>query len=159
MSYAKDTSVPAERSRTEIERTLSRFGADQFVYGWDRDDAVVQFRYNMKVVRFSLPLPAKDDRRFTHTPSRGTPRDSDAALREWEKATRARWRSLALIIKAKLIAIEDGITEFEAEFLAQIVLPTGETVGGWVLPQVERAYELGEMPPALPVASSYDGES
>lgn len=53
----------------------------------------------------------------------------------------------ALIIKAKLVAIDSGITEFETEFLAHIVLPSGETVGGWVLPQVERAYEVGEIPP------------
>jgi len=32
--YAEGTSVPADRSRAEIERTLTRYGADQFAYGW-----------------------------------------------------------------------------------------------------------------------------
>lgn len=35
--YAQGTEVPADRSRAEIERMLIRFGADQFVSGWERD--------------------------------------------------------------------------------------------------------------------------
>lgn len=61
---------------------------------------------------------------------------------------------MALIIKAKLVAIDSGITEFESWFLAYIVLPNGETVGGWILPQVEMAYESGDMPLALPIGDS-----
>ena len=35
--YVQGTDVPAERSRAEIERTLSRYGAEGFLYGWDRE--------------------------------------------------------------------------------------------------------------------------
>lgn len=151
-TYAANTTVPSERSRTEIERTLRRFGADSFFYGWEGNEAVIQFRAHGKSIRFMLPLPEKDSREFTHTPSRGTPRTERAAEQEWEKATRQQWRALALIVKAKLAAVDSGITEFESEFLAHIVLPDGQTVGEFVLPQVELAYELGEMPSALPMS-------
>ena len=152
-NYASHTTVTADRSRSEIEQTLTRFGADQFLYGWDNEQnaAVVQFRAKGRMIRFTLPLPDKDDERFTLTPTGRRRRDGTGALKEWEKATRSVWRSLALVIKAKLVAVEDGITEFEEEFLAQIVLPDNTTVGTWVLPQVERAYEIGEMPMALPM--------
>jgi hypothetical protein len=33
--FAENTSVSAERSRAEIEKTLRRYGADQFMYGWE----------------------------------------------------------------------------------------------------------------------------
>jgi hypothetical protein len=31
--YASNTDVPSDRSRAEIERTLVRYGADEFMYG------------------------------------------------------------------------------------------------------------------------------
>jgi len=39
MPYAEDTRVPIERSRSEIERTLERYGATAFSYGWDEQRA------------------------------------------------------------------------------------------------------------------------
>jgi hypothetical protein len=76
-----------------------------------------------------LPLPARDDPQFTaYTRSYRTyTRLATEAERLWEQACRRRWRALALVIKAKLEAAEAGITEFEAAFLAHIVLPDGET--------------------------------
>lgn len=74
-----------------------------------------------------------------------------SGLVQWgPNAERQRWRALALVIKAKLEAVEAGITEFEEEFLAHIVLPNGGTVGQFMLPQVATAYETGQMPPLLP---------
>ena len=60
-----------------------------------------------------------------------------------------RWRALALVIKAKLEAVECGIAEFEAEFLAYTLLPDGSTVYEQAAPMVERAYLDGRMPPLL----------
>ncbi len=148
--YASQTSVSAERSRSEIERVLQRFGADQFMYGWDESQALVQFRASGKVVKFVLLLPDKNEDRFALTPSGRRRRDPAAMLKAWEQETRSAWRALALVIKAKLIAVEEGIVSFEQEFLAHIVLPDGNTVGEWAIPQLEKAYEVGEMPLALP---------
>jgi hypothetical protein len=67
-----------------------------------------------------------------------------------DQALRQRWRAMALIIKAKLEAVEAGIRTLEMEFLADTLLPDGRTVGQWSAPQIERSYQTGQMPPALP---------
>ena len=61
-------------------------------------------------------------------------------------------RALLLVIKAKLEAVTAGISTIETEFLANIVLPDNTTAGEWMLPQIDRAYCTGEMPPLLPAA-------
>lgn len=149
--YAEDTSVSTERSRGEIEVTLTRYGADQFMYGWDRDQAVVQFRMEGRHVRFLLPLPDKASSEFTLTPSRKYSRTEVDALKAWEQACRQRWRALALVVKAKLEAVETGITTFDDEFLAHLVLPDGTTVGQFLGPQIDAAYESGTMPSMLAI--------
>ncbi len=149
-TYASNTSVSAEKSRAEIERTLQRFGADQFMYGWEQERAVVQFSAEGRSIRFVLVLPDKEDPKFSMTPGGRRRRDADAMLKAWEQETRSTWRALALVIKSKLVAVEEGIMTFEEEFLAHIVLPSGGTVGEWIVPQIERSYETGDMPLALP---------
>jgi hypothetical protein len=153
MPYAENTTVSAHNSRAEIEKILQRYGADQFMYGWETTKAMVQFRANERVIRFIVDMPDSQDREFTHTPSRGTERTSTQAQAAWEQATRQKWRALALVIKAKLEAVEADITEFDSEFLAHIVLPDGTSVGDWVLPSVAEAYDTGKMPEALPMPS------
>lgn len=148
--YADGTGVSVERSRAEIERTLARFGADEFAYGYDKNRAVVQFTAQQRRVRFVLHMPAKDDPQFTRTPT-GKPRSSSAALTAWEQGCRESWRALAAVIKAKLVAVDTGIVGFEAEFASHIVLPDGTSVGDWLLPQIAQAYQLGEMPPMLAI--------
>lgn len=147
--YAQNTEVGSDRSRAEIERTLQRYGASSFMYGWEGERAVVAFKAHGRLIRFVLPLPERTSREFTHTPT-GRPRAVTAQHEAYEQAVRQRWRALALAIKAKLEAVEAGITEFEAEFLAHIVLPDGSTIGQWARPQIARAYETGDMPPMLP---------
>lgn len=146
--YAQDTSVSSDKSRAEIERTLARYGADQFMYGWREGSAVIAFRAKNRHIKFVLPLPDKAHKSITHD-GRGRRRPPDRAEEAFEQACRQRWRALALAIKAKLEAVESGIAEFEEEFMAHIVLPSGETVGQWMRPQIESAYGSGRMPPLL----------
>jgi hypothetical protein len=147
--YAEGTDVSSERSRGEIERTLTRYGAQQFMYGYDSTRAIVGFQINERQVRFVLPLPDRAARRFTHTPSRNTPRSAAQRDAEYDKAVRQKWRALALVIKAKLEAVESGIVTFDAEFLPHLVLPNGRTVADEVVPQIAAAYQSHEMPPLL----------
>lgn len=125
--YAKGTEVPADRSRAEIERTVVRFGGSEFAYATSQATAMVAFSVEDRQVRFVLDFPDPSSTEFTRTPT-GKPRATTAARAEWEKACRESWRALALVIKAKLAAIEAGITTFEQEFLANIVLPGGQTI-------------------------------
>jgi len=161
--YASKTTVPVERSRNEIESILVRYGASQFMYGWDYGGAIIAFVVEQeggqkRQVRFHLPLPSRDERRFTHH-SRGR-RTPESSEREWEQASRQRWRALALVVKAKLEAVESGIATFEDEFLAYIMLPDGRTVGGWVAPQLDAAYDpdRGVMPTSLPLLALEAGD-
>lgn len=155
--YASKTDVSSVKSRNEIERTLTRYDADQFIYGWQEDSAVVGFRMNGRQIKFILPLPSKGDEAFTHyrhSSGQMLPRSNPATA--YEQAVRQKWRALLLIIKAKLEAVESGITEFDEEFLAHIVLPNGRTVGEFIVPQIESAYETGTMPALLPAPGKKD---
>jgi hypothetical protein len=147
-TYASQTVVSPEKSRAEIENTLKRFGADQFMYGYDAEKAVVRFRAKGKLVSFVLPLPDRNEQRFTHASSwqRRTEKQAQAA---YDQAIRQRWRALALVIKAKLQAVESEITTFEDEFMAHLLLPDGQTIGEWIAPQIAAIYERDEMPKLL----------
>lgn len=149
--YAENTEVSQEKSRAEIESTLRRYGADAFSYGWEEDRAVIAFRANGRHIKFELTMPVKDDPKFTdyYLGKVLYARTESAAKQLWEKACRQRWRALALVVKAKLEAVESGISEFEEEFLAHIVLPDGSTVGSQVRPHIEKAYMSGQMPKLL----------
>jgi len=148
--FASSTVVPPERSRAEIERLVTKYGATKFVSGWEEAGAAVLFEMKGRRIRFSLPMPAKSDKRFLRD-HRGYTRTQAQAQAAYDQAIRSSWRALVLVIKAKLEAVETGITTFENEFLAHILLPTGETVGEWAIPQIAAAYESGAaMPPLLP---------
>ena len=146
--YAEQTTVSVERSRAEIEAILCRYGADQF--GYARDDsrgiASIQFAAKNRQIRFILTLSKRDAKEFTTTPARNHKRSAQAIEAAWEQACRQRWRALALCIKAKLEAVDCGISEFEDEFLANIILPGGSTVSQLMRPQIEQAY-LTKKPP------------
>lgn len=65
--------------------------------------------------------------------------------------------ALALVIKAKLEAIESDISTFDDEFLAHIVMPDGKTVGEITREKVALAYSSGTMQPLLPDYSGSGG--
>lgn len=151
--FATNTSVSTERSRAEIETVLRRYGASHFGYASAPDKAVIGFQASDRRVKFVVPMPDPQAREFTHTAARGTKREPKAAYDEWEKACRQRWRALALCIKAKLEAVECGITTFESEFLAHIVLPNGETMADRARPYIAEAYATNSTPPMI----TFDG--
>ncbi|MEJ6490810.1 hypothetical protein PQI23_13895 [Leucobacter sp. USCH14] len=125
-TYASKTDVTSDRSRGEIEKTLGRYGATHFAYMTEPGAARIAFQAGGRQVRFTIPLPDPEAREFTHH-SRGM-RTASARETAYEQATRQKWRALALVVKAKLEAIESGIATFEQEFYAHTVLPSGRTV-------------------------------
>lgn len=151
--YAARTNVSSESSRSEIERTLSRYGASAFGYGWNERGAVVTFAAHGRRIQFTIALP--DRAEFRRTPSRGYVRSPAEAEKAWEQATRQRWRALALMVKAKLEAVASGIATFEEEFLPYTLVPGPDgpvTVASMMEPQIEQAYATGEMPGGLMLA-------
>lgn len=146
--FADTTTVPAERTRAEIESLLKKYNADSFASGWNDREAFVAFRAHDRMVRFKIALPDPKDRKFTHRDAHY--RRSDVQTEAlYEQAIRTIWRRLLLCIKAKLESVASGIEQFETAFAAHILLPNGQTVGEWVGPQVAAAYQNGAMPKSL----------
>lgn len=135
-----------ERSLAEIASLLRRYGAGELVTGYGRGEGLVAFSIAGRTVRLSLPMPALVD--FSETPA-GRRRSRDQQERRYEQACRQRWRAAVLVIQAKLEAIEIGISTLEREFLADLALPDGSSVGAALLPQLERALTTGQLPPLL----------
>ena len=147
MPYAAQTKVSIAQSKTDIEALLAKYGATGFGYATEGDRAMVAFNMEGRRVQLMLVMPSMDDFALTRGNSRRTAAAQESA---WEQACRSRWRALLLIIKAKLEAVEAGITTLETEFLANIVLANGVTVGQLMSPQIEEHYQTGKMPALLP---------
>lgn len=122
MSFAEGTSVPVERSRAEIERLVSKYGASEFSSGWMGTQAAIQFMAKGRRVRFVLELPDEAWAR------RNRGRRSKPLAHLVDAESRRRWRCMLLAIKAKLEVVESGIATFDEEFLAHIVVEDGRTV-------------------------------
>lgn len=115
MAYAEDTKVPITRSKGEIEELLTRFGADQIATltnatGWTLAFAVRGIR-----IQITVPMPTEGP-------------DS--------KEARRLWRTLVLVTKARLVAVDDGLERLEDAFLANVMLPSGMTVAEQITPQL-----------------------
>ena len=137
--YARRTPVEVVRTRTQIEDELRRRGTSSFGYNVDDDagEAVIAFTMRSLQVRMSLPLPSFDDA-FRYTPSGKYQRAPAEQAKAYEAEIRRRWRALLLIVKAKLVAVDDGITTIEREFLPDVVIGD-TTVWERTRPELERA--------------------
>ena len=127
--YAEDTKVPVAQSRGQIETTLRKAGAERIVTMDEPLEAIVAFMMTgrsltSRLIRLRIEIPgdASDQRR------------------------RAIWRAVGLVVKAKIEAVAQGITTVEQEWLAHVVLPDNTTVADWIEPQLQLAYERGQMP-------------
>lgn len=129
--FAASTKVGVEQTRTEIERTLSRYGATAFAYMSSAGKAIIAFEANKRHIKITVPLPSGD---------------SDKERQE----ARQRWRALLLVIKAKLESVESGIETLEEAFYANIVMPDGRTIYESTRQHVEIAYQGGKVQALLP---------
>jgi hypothetical protein len=144
--YASETTVSPEQTRMEIERLLTRYGATGFFYGAEEQVAIIGFRMKERMIKFRVTMPPSAD---YERAANGNKRGERAWFNAWDQGKRSRWRALMLVIRAKLEAVEVGIVEFEEEFMAQTVMPDGQTVAEWMEPQLVEAYSKGLMPPSF----------
>ena len=155
MAYASSTNVPIERTRMAIEELVREKGATQFMSAFDHEHgkAIIGWTMGGRMVRLAIPLPMPNEKQFMHRRVRGgwswreLPREKQRQL--WEQGCRSRWRAILLILLAKFEAIEAGISTFEREFLADMLMADGSTVGTWIQPQLQTMYESGHMPRLL----------
>lgn len=140
--FAQNTKVPVERSRSEAEGVLTRYGADQVSSGWTAQKAVLMFRMKDRYIRIEMPLAVK----HVTKNSKGYVLGEDATAKE----NRRRWRAMVLYLKAKLESVESEIISFEQAFMSHMILPNKQTVAEFMAPQIAAAYQSGDMPKQLP---------
>jgi len=134
-NYAANTTVDSDRSIAEMRKILTRYGANKSAYDLDELQATIAFELQGRRIKFVTPLPDPRSSDFTHTPSTRVRRSDTAVQQAYEQAIRQRFRALALLVKAKLEAIELGTATFESEMLNKTLLPNGMTVEEWIEPQ------------------------
>jgi len=140
MPYAAETTVPIERSKTAIEMMLKLRGAEGFASAWDAHGNRIEVLWKNNRIRFLLPKV--DPAKYSHTLA-GRERNQKSLADAVAQADRVRWRGLHLVVKAKLEAVEAGISVFEEEFLAFIVDPkTDRTVGDVLVPRLQAGDQL-----------------
>ena len=151
MSYAKNTTVSPERSQEEIKRTLRKYGADRFGIMEEKNKGHVMFEYNSLMIQMTVEFPDKSEFEKTDT---GKTRLESAIETQFNQAIKQRWRALLLAIKAKLEAVESGISTIEQEFLAFVMMPDGRSLSDIIIPKIHEIAKTGKMPRLL----SYSGD-
>jgi len=135
--FAEGTAVPVEKTRGEIESLLIKHGANGFLSAWQDRSAVIQFRLNGRMLRYAIEIP--DPAEFKRNATHSWKVNSAERCQVYADAEhRRRWRALLLILKAKLEIVASGDSSFDREFLADIMLPQGGTVGEKLVPQMPR---------------------
>lgn len=145
--FAAETNVPPERTRAEIEGLLRQVGCDRFGLAVTPAATQLAFWLAERGYRFTVRTPSMVDREVQFLPS-GRPRPDGTRKAVRDQIERTRWRSLLLVIKAQLAAVEVELLPFEQAFLGQLVLPSGRTVAEETAEPIQLAY-LGRAVPLL----------
>lgn len=134
MAY-EGTAVPVEKSQGQIRKLLSGAGASRLAFGEERDDdgirwAAVTFVVGAHAIRLRVPLKKVSEREVNdkHYRSRTKTKDQcrDALYEQEEKRI---WRVLAWNLKARMVAVDEGVETFEEAFLAHLLdAQTGQTI-------------------------------
>jgi hypothetical protein len=140
--YAHGTAVPVERSRVEIERVLTKYGASKFGTMTEETRSTVYFEVKGRQLQWSIPMP--DAKRMTQS--------------RFDQERRRRWRVMLITLKAMLEAVESKLMTFDEAFLSHIVIPgTARTVAEALsTPKLDALYS-GKWRPAL-LAENPDGK-
>lgn len=144
--YAVNTNVSVEKSQAEVQKILRKYNADRFGIMEDRENAFLMFEYNNLRIQMTVPLPDKEEFKKTET---GRSRKANQIEEAFNQAVRQRWRALVLAIKAKLEAVEIGISTIEQEFMAFVMMPDGKQLSEHLLPQIKEIANTGELPKLL----------
>jgi len=153
--YAEGTTVSLEKTQAQIKAELIKRGATAILFHDDykRRYSIVGFQLgdNSQYLVF-LPMPAENA--IPEKTASGWKRDASAMVAAMEQEKARLHRSMFLLIKAKLVAIDDGLTSLEREFFADRVI-TNEagkqiTVYEWYAPQIEHLRQEGLTPPLIP---------
>lgn len=135
----KTTSIYWGKSQSEIMKMLEQVGINQIRFTSMPDRFVLEFmaQFNTnsipKAVRIVVPLFTK----------------ADDSPEKRNKELNIIHRILLYHLKAKFVAIGNGLTEFEQEFMSHLVITDKQgrstTMGEAMLPQYEKNLQDGEI--------------
>jgi hypothetical protein len=146
------TQVPVSRSHEEIRAVLKRHGAESFQLGEatreGRRFAGVEFSQHGHRVVMLVPIRVPGPEEVDAIERQAKKKRGWLVADEW--ADMRTWRIIAWTLRARLIAVEEGVETFEQAFLPHIVNPaTGRTIYADLAQ--EGRVELGQALPALGV--------
>ena len=153
--YAKGTTVDVSKSRAEIDHVLTKNGASSVGILNDSDKAVAVVAFTIRGAKFRLEIPlpsmaevdkaAKSKQWFSWDETKRLAwKRVELAQRE-----RERWRAVLLLIKSKLEIVRIGLSSVEREFMADLVLPSGQRAEAFFAEAIRRGLEGGDVPPML----------
>lgn len=125
--YAEKTKVPVNQTVQDIRKIVIKYEGHNFQFGIDDEKVIIGFAKDKRHVRLIISLVDLND-----------------------QEQRSALRSLLLVTKAKLEAVASGISIFEDEFMANIVMPDGSLLGSLIRDRIANAYASGTMPNLLP---------
>lgn len=132
--YAQGTTLSSDKSRTEIEATLRRYGATSLMYRPAPDRALIAFEAFQRRVNSNclcrIRRPRSSCARQVGTTFAARRMPPRRTIRLYAR-NGAHWPSAS---RPSLRPSSPAITTVEAEFLAHIVLPNGRTVHDEVSP-------------------------
>jgi hypothetical protein len=128
------TTVPVERSQGEIRKLLQDHGAARLAFGEERDGdrrwAAITFTTQAHGVRMRVPLKQVNEHDVRARAVRAhTKTVKDIRDEMYKQEERRIWRVLAWNLKARLVAVQEGLESFEEAFLPHLINPrTNRTV-------------------------------
>lgn len=144
LPYASATS--GRNAMDEIRKTLQSFGCEKFapMEDFEKGEVTIQFEYRGRMVMVTASARGYARAWLNHNPwstrmRKTRDQHEKAALAQGQISV---WSILRDWIKGQIMAVETGILKFDAAFLGQIMLPSGDTV--------HQMIEKREMLPALP---------
>lgn len=152
--FASTTKVSVESSQAEVARLLKKHGATTVATMQTETGAAIAFQIGIHRVRFELSVPRWQDlaEKAVSEPPHGWKSWDPNKRTKWckdevEQIERQRWRALLLVTKAKLELVAEGASTIEREFMADLLLPNGQRVEEWLVPQLGQPGR--KMPPLL----------
>lgn len=152
MPYAARTEVSEERSQAAIKDMLRRLDCDGIGFCETRTHTGVQFAVAGVTYLMRIALPQREAKEFRRTETGRTRKDAATVENAWAQELRRRWRCLVAVVKAKLIAVEDGVATIEEEFLPYVLMADGRTLAEAALPEIRAAAADGRLPQQVMLA-------
>jgi len=132
MTLPYSSSTSGRSAADDIRKTLQAFGCSKFapMEDFETGKVIIQFEYRGRAVQVEASAQGYAAAWLRENPYSNRMRKT---LKQHEQAALERgqiavWSILRDWIKGQLTAVETGILTFDAAFLGQILLPTGETV-------------------------------